>query len=165
MIKSRLNKPKPCHHILLVALDLKLAFDTVSHDINNTDLPNHAKRWLLSYLRDRRTYTEYEGTRSKRRKVKQGVPQGGVISPFLFNLYMRSLPMPPEEISIVTYADDITLLTSGPKVEKLAAKMHFYLADLYLCLESKSLILRQRSQQQQFSVHGPTRLASTQTSS
>ena len=146
MIKSGLNNPKPSHRTLLVALELKSAFDTVSHatllhDINNTDLPNHAKRWMLSYLRGRHTYTDYEGTRSKRRKVKQGVPQGGVISPFLFNLHMRFLPIPPDENSILTYADDITLLTSGPKVENLAAKRNTYLADLYLGLESKSLKL------------------------
>ena len=115
MIKNGLNKPKPCHRAVLFALDLKLAFDTVSHgtllhDFNNTDLPNHAKRWLLSYLRDRQTYTEYEGTKSKRRKVKQGVPHGGVVLRFLFNLYMRSLRLPPGEISIVTYVDDVTLL-------------------------------------------------------
>ena len=146
MIKSGFNKPKSCHRTLLVALDLKSAFDTVSHgtllhDIHNTDLPNNAKPWLLSYLRGRQTYTEHEGTKSKRWKVKQGVPQGGVISPFLFNPYMRSLPTPPKETSIVTYADDITPLTPGPKVENLAAKMNTYFADPYLWLETKSLIL------------------------
>ena len=56
-IKSGLNKCKRCHRTLMVALDLKAAFDTVSHgsllkDILNTGLPNYLKRWLLSYLQD-----------------------------------------------------------------------------------------------------------------
>ena len=143
VIQSGLNKPKPCHRDLLVALDMKSAFDTVSHgtllhDFKNTDLPNHAKQWLLSSLRGRQTYTEHEGTRSKRREVKQGVPPSEVFSPSFSNLYMRSVPITPQEISIVTYADDITFLTSGPKVENPAAKLNTYLADLNLWLESKS---------------------------
>ena len=56
-IKSGLIKCKPCHRTLMVALDLKAAFDTVCHgslltDILNTGLPNYLKQWLLSYLQD-----------------------------------------------------------------------------------------------------------------
>ena len=78
-IKSGLNKCKPCHRTLMVALDLKAAFDAVGHgslltDILNTGLPNYLKRWLLSYLEDRSTYTEFRESKLTRRKVKQGVP-------------------------------------------------------------------------------------------
>ena len=48
--------------------------------------------------------------------MKQGVPRGGVLSLFLFNLYMRSLPSPPEDVKIITYAD-ITITSSGPDVK------------------------------------------------
>ena len=45
--------------------------------------------------------------------------QGGVISAMLFNIYMSKLPLPPKDINITSYADDITLTTSYPMVEKL----------------------------------------------
>ena len=81
----------------MVKLDLTDVSDTVDHstlfkDIYETSLPNYAKRWTLSYLQGRFTNTDFRGALSKERKVKQGVPQGGVLSPFLFNLYMRTLP-------------------------------------------------------------------------
>ena len=145
-IKRGLNKSKPCHRSLVVALDLTAAFDTVDHttllnDIYQSELPNYVKRWMLSYLQGRFTYTDFRGRTSRNRKMKQGVPQGGVLSPFLFNMYMKSMPRPPDNIIVVTYADDITLITSGPVKEELASRMNKYLEELCSWLESRNLIL------------------------
>ena len=54
-IKEGLNKAKPCHRTLLVALDLTAAFDTVDHgillrDIYEAPIPNSTKRWVASYI-------------------------------------------------------------------------------------------------------------------
>ena len=105
------------------------AFDTVDHttllnDIFQSELPNYVKRWMLSYLQGRFTNTDFRGRTSRNRKMKQGVPQGGVLSPFLFNMYMKSMPRPPDNIIVVTYADDITVITSGPVKEELASRMN-----------------------------------------
>ena len=94
-IKAGLNKAKPRQRTLMVALDLTAAFDTVDHHhllnpIASSNLSNNTKRWILAYLRDRHTYVEFRDTKSKSRKVKQGVPQGGVLSPVLFNLYVKN---------------------------------------------------------------------------
>ena len=59
--------------------------------------------------------------------MRQGVPQGGVLSPTLFNLYMSKMPLPPDDLKLVTYADDSTVLISGPKIEPLCAKVNTYL--------------------------------------
>ena len=118
-ISHGLNQRKPCHRTVLVALDLSKAFDTVDHDVLISDLletgiPNWSKRWIAGYLHDRRTFVEFRNVRSGMRKMRQGVPQGGVLSPSLFNLYMSKIPQPPQGVSFVSYADDCTILATGP---------------------------------------------------
>ena len=51
------------------------------------------------------------------------------------------MPRPPDNIKVVTYADDITLITSGPVKEELASRMNKYLEELCSWLESRNLIL------------------------
>ena len=75
-------------------------------------------------------YVEFRNKKSKPRRVKQGVPQGGVISPALFNLYLSAIPRPPDGIEIVTYADDCTILASGPQIDNICERLNSYLADL-----------------------------------
>ena len=145
-IKCGLNKSKQWHRTLLVAMDFKAAFDTVSHgtllhDIFITSLHSHLKRWLMSYLQDRRTSVELGGASSKVRKVKQGVPQGGVLSPLLFNRHIRSLTTPPGNVSLITYADDITVTTSGPLVDELPDRLIKYIAEVSEWLEKRRLVL------------------------
>lgn len=140
------NKRKPCDRTVLVALDLTAAFDTVSidvllEDIYSTSMQPSLKRWLMAYLRGRSTYVEYQQQKSRLRKVRQGVPQGGVLSPSLFNLYMCSLPTPPANIVIVSYADDITILSSGVQPEQLGGPINIYLSELHNWLEGRNLRL------------------------
>ena len=102
-IKTGLNKKKPVDRTVMVCIDLSKAFDTVNHEILIRDiaalpLNGHLKRFLSAYLRGRQTFVEFRGIKSKFRKMRQGVPQGGVLSPTLFNLYMAGMPSPPQEI-------------------------------------------------------------------
>ena len=131
---------------MLVALDLTAAFDTVNittlfKDLLASAIPSGVKRWLTAYLRGRSTYVEFNGARSNRRKVTQGVPQGGVLSPILFNIYMSKLPDPPANIGVVSYADDISILTTGPMIGPLAQHMNGYLDILARWLRDRHLTL------------------------
>ena len=106
-INNGLNRKKPVHRTVSVAIDLSRAFDTVDHqilldDINQLNLNDYIKKFLCSYLRGRLTYVMFRNSKSKYRKVKQSVPQGGVLSPVLFNLYMSSMPSPPGSINLST---------------------------------------------------------------
>lgn len=55
-------------------------------------------RWLLNYIQGKQTFVEFRGTKSKHSQIQQGVPQGGVLSPLLFNIYLlhKLLFVPPE---------------------------------------------------------------------
>ena len=131
-ITTGLNKPKPVDRTVLVAVDLSKAFDTVNleillKDISGLPLDSTITKFLFSYLRGRQTYVEFRGQKSRYRKMRQGVPQGGVLSPVLFNLYMSKLPPPPPDLKLVTYADDSTVMGSGKKPDLVCAKINKYL--------------------------------------
>ena len=143
-IASGLNKFKPCDRTVLVALDLSRAFDTVDHeqlfaDILDLELSTTLKKFLCSYLRGRQQYTVFRNCRSKFRVVRQGVPQGGVLSPLLFNLYMSSMPLPPGKILLVSYADDCQVLNSDKKIRKACEEMNPYLNQLADWFQSRRL--------------------------
>ena len=134
-IQRGLNKRKPVDRTVVVAIDLSKAFDTVNHetlltDIYHLNLNSNIKRFLAAYLRGRQTYVEFRNVRSKYRKVKQGVPQGGVLSPILFNLYMCQFPLPPGKMKAITYADDTNILNSGRDIQKLCEETNKYLDEV-----------------------------------
>ena len=145
-VTTGLNQKKPASRTLMVAIDLSKAFDCVNHDIliedlHQSTLPGGIKRWVSAYLRGRQTYVEFRDAKSTCRKMRQGVPQGGVLSPLLFNTYLAKLPEPPQGINIVSYADDCTVLTSGPHIDKLCQAANGYLKTLKDWFTSRNLQL------------------------
>ena len=142
-ITKGLNKGKPVDRSVMVAIDLSKAFDTVDHDqliedIYRTDLHPTLKKFLSSYLRGRQTQVIFRGKKSSFRKLKQGVPQGGVISPILFNFYMSKMPI-PDECSVITYADDTTIIASDTKLGPICRKINKYLEKLTDWLDHRNL--------------------------
>ena len=141
-----LNKPRPVDRSVVIGLDLKSAFDTVDHfhllsDLLDTTISNGLKRWLTCYLRGRQQYVLFRGKQSKYRVVRQGVPQGGVLSPALFNLYMSHLPPPPTGIKLISYADDTMVMSSGPTINPVCDRLTTYLSTLHDWLVDRNLSL------------------------
>ena len=145
-INTGLNRKKPVHRTISVAIDLSRAFDTVDHqilldDIEQLEMNDYIKRFLCSYLRGRQTYVMFRNSKSKLRKVKQGVPQGGVLSPLLFNLYMSKMPPPPRNIKLMSYADDGNILSSGPILKPIVKKINKYLIVLDKWFKARNLFI------------------------
>lgn len=112
--------------------------------VANTSLPAPVVRLLFNYLCGRQTYVDLDGTKSRYRKMKQVVPQSGVLSPILFNLYMSHMPLTPPDISLISYADDCTVFASIPCMDTLCTKLNDYLVTLndWLKVEASSYLLR-----------------------
>ena len=77
--------------------------------------------WFKSYLHERQQYTEIEGTLSDIDYVKCGVPQGSVLGPLLFLLYINDIVNSSSILKFFLFADDTTLFYSAktsPLLEK-----------------------------------------------
>lgn len=86
------NKKKPASRSLIVAIDISKAFDTVPRylliaKILQSEVPPNLKKWLANFISGRQASVSWGGTKSKTRMFPNGVPQGAVLSPTLFNLY------------------------------------------------------------------------------
>ena len=135
IITTGLNKKKPVERTVMVAIDLSKAFDTVDHEILITDISKlkmneNIKRFLVEYLSGRYTFVEFRGTKSKYRLMKLGVPQGGVLSPTLFNLYMSIMLLPLCGAKVMTNAENTTALKSGTKIIPICKDLNIYLGTL-----------------------------------
>ena len=108
-------------HVAAVYLDLQKAFDVVSHPILLLKLEHYGIRgtplnWFQSYLSDRVQSVKLGDMVSNSRTVTHGVPQGSVLGPLLFLLYVNDLTLScdNEMGRLIPFADDTTLLISNP---------------------------------------------------
>ena len=98
-ITKGFNNPRPPQRTVAVALDVSKAFDTVNmhkliHKLTLTNIPNIIIKYKANYIKGRQTCTQYNGTLSKLKQINTGVPQGGFLSPTLFNIFTSDIPLP-----------------------------------------------------------------------
>ena len=90
------NQPIPLTHTIAVALDMSKAFDTVNihtliDKLTQTNISYTILRYIANYIKRRMAYTTFRNHTSTKRQFKSGVPQGGVLSPILFNIYTSDI--------------------------------------------------------------------------
>ena len=106
---------------LSVYIDLSKAFDSLDHKILLSKLQFYGitgstLSLLTSYLSNKRQCTKYNTTVSDFLSIKQGVPQGSILGPLLFLIYINDLPYSSSLFSFIMYADDTTLYCSIDKL-------------------------------------------------
>lgn len=103
---------------ICIFVDLEKAFDTVSHSrllnkLEHLGFRGNAIKLMESYLSNREQYVQIEESLSQQRIVEYGVPQGTVLGPILFNLYINDLLTLPCKGTILSFADDTIIMHSA----------------------------------------------------
>ena len=105
-------------HTLAVWIDLEKAFDKVWKEglklkLHQCCVAGRMYKWIGQYMHNRKAKVQIKQHLSKKRTLRQGVPQGGVLSPTLFLIFIRDiLHRMPKNIQGAIYADDLALWCS-----------------------------------------------------
>ena len=107
-----------------IFVDLQKVFDTADHDILLSKLKNYGIRgitnkWFETYLKDRQQFLSINGYSSECVSMAIGVPQGSVLGPLLFLLYINDLNLAVKHCKVHHFADDTNLLYTNNSIKKL----------------------------------------------
>ena len=104
---------------VLALLDFSKAYDPVWREklllhMLDMDVPATIISWLRSFLKDRRVRVQLFKVLSSSRRFQQGLPQGSVLAPLLFQFYMNDLANKLSEDAVIAmFADDVSILTTA----------------------------------------------------
>ena len=129
-----------------VFIDLKNAFDTVNHTIlldklNYYGFRGIVNQWFSSYLSNRTQSTEIGSHISSKLNINCGVPQGSVLGPLLFLLYINDIQYCSSKLQFFLFADDTNALYAHKDLKTLELIVNAKLHNLYNWLTSNKLSL------------------------
>ena len=130
----------------LIFLDLSKAFDTLDHNIMLDKLAllgmnRSAVQWFRSYLTTRTQSVCVNGLLSEPQPIPFGVPQGSVLGPLLFIIYINDLPLAVQGCNVELYADDTLIYFASKSVSEIQARLTDGLTDVLSWLHANFLIL------------------------
>ena len=133
-------------YALGIYLDLKKAFDTVNHKILLSKLDHygfrgHVNKFIQSYLSDRKQFTIVNNVPSNTRSINMGVPQGSVLGPLFFLIYINDITNCIVNDKTTLFADDTSILYKDKNLTVLKQKAEEGMVNVYDWLLSNKLSL------------------------
>lgn len=125
--------------VAMVSTDLSKAFDSINHEgltkkLQTAEVPNNIIKLIENYLSDRKTYGRFRTTCGDEKPVPHGVPQGSVLGPVIFNLYVHDVWEHQDRIrglKLSQYADDLCIINRSPD-PNTATKRAGWAADIVI---------------------------------
>jgi len=107
-----------------VFIDLSKALDTINHSLLlsksfNCGIRGPAYQWLKSYLSNRQQFVQINGQKSELKDIICGVPQGSVLGPLLFILFINDLCEVSKVLQFLMFADDTNIFYSGNNLSEI----------------------------------------------
>jgi hypothetical protein len=129
-----------------IFLDLAKAFDTINHGILLKKLSiygirNTQLKWFESYLENRMQLVSCNGSKSPLKEINYGVPQGSILGPLLFILYINDLPSVAPDLFFLLFADDTNIFNSHSSLEVLINRTNSDLENIAEWFRSNKLTL------------------------
>ena len=129
-----------------IFIDLQKAFDTVNHEILLNKLEHYGIRdtalaWFESYLTSRRQLVSINGYSSSMCSISCGVPQGSVLGPLLFLIYINDLPNVSSMLSFFLFADDTNIYLEAGDLNSLTQTINRELSKVKSWLDCNKLAL------------------------
>jgi hypothetical protein len=141
--KKNLDKK---NHVIAVFLDLSKAFDTIDHQLLLQKLDKYgfslnALKMIENYLSNRNSIVNFNGSKSKSEILKCGVPQGSILGPLLFIIFINDLCHILTRANKCLFADDTTLVISGKNIADLTSALESDLKSISEWLKHNRLLL------------------------
>ena len=133
-------------NVIGVFLDFSKAFDTFNHNILLQKLYKYGVRgsshqWFASYLCDRKQFVSFNNISSSLKSISCGVPQGSILGPLLFLLYINDINNVSKVLFSILFADDTNVFVSGKNISELVIVLNRELSKLVTWLQVNKLSL------------------------
>ena len=127
-----------------VFLDLSKAFDTIDHQILFGKLEHYGIRglaleWIKSYFSCRQQFVQFNSTCSSKQTIKCGVPQGSILGPLFFILYINDLPHASQLTQPLLFADDTSIFYSHSDPKRVQSVLNDELRNYDMWLKCNKL--------------------------
>ena len=131
-----------------VFIDLGKAFDSVDHEILINKLESYGLKdieldWFWNYLTDRKQLVSFGKEISDPCLITSGVPQGSILGPLLFALFVNDLPIVLEQCQILMYAEDTVMYFTASNAQEISSTLTSELAKVNYWLIDNNLFIHQ----------------------